>query len=492
MSVRGDHAVVIGGSMAGLFTARALHEHFVRVTVLDRDPLVAGLPAKGAGGQHLMEFASQRRGTPQAFHVHALIYGSRLCLDDLYGGGFTDAMLAAGASYLDMAREHAILTPGGWILRHPGELMSVYATRYTTEGVVRGLTAALPTVELRQGLVTGLLASADDSVVTGVVYQSDDGGGTLEADLVVDASGRGSRAPAWIERLGYQPPEESLVHSHLGYATVYCRVPDGAWPGDIRSLTATPVPGTTRGVSFNPQEDGLYGLIAVGQNRDYPPDDREGFTEFLRTAVCPLPYEIFRESEQLTDIRTTRTSANRLRHWHELTRLPGGFVALGDAAAAFNPTYGQGICTAAYNARTLRDRLREHDDVTAAGAGIHTELINSSQLAWFIATQSDLAFEATESRGVAPAPAETERFFRRLRQVATRDPIVAHAFLKAIMSLDAAQLGDPDVIARVTGHQEIPEPTLAEMARPPAWADTTSLSTNGASTDNLDREAIAS
>ena len=483
MPVRGDHAVVIGGSMAGLFAARALHEHFDRVTVLDRDPLTAELPAKGAGGEHLTAFAAQRKGAPQAFHVHALIYGSRLCLDDLYGGGFTDAMLAAGASYLDMARQHAILTPGGWIRRHPGELMSAYATRYTTEGVVRGLTASLPTVELREGLVTGLLSSGNGSVVTGVAYQGDGGAGTLEADLVVDASGRGSRAPAWIEQLGYRPPEESLVHSHLGYATVYCRVPDGAWPGDIRSLTATPVPGTTRGVSFNPQEDGIYGLIAVGQNRDYPPDDRDGFTEFLRTAVCPLPYEIWRESEQLTEIRTTRTSANRLRHWHEVSELPAGFVALGDAAAAFNPTYGQGICTAAYNARTLRDRLRGHDDQAGATTGIHAELITTSQLAWFIATQSDLAFEGTESRGVEPAPPETDQFFRRLRQVATRDPQVAHGFLKAIMTLDAAPLGDPDVITRVTTHPEIPEPTLAELAEPPAWAYTDS---------NETREVVAS
>jgi 2-polyprenyl-6-methoxyphenol hydroxylase-like FAD-dependent oxidoreductase len=475
MTVRGDHAVVIGGSLAGLFAARALSGHFARVTVLDRDPLLAALPAKTSDGAHLTAFAGQRSGAPQAFHVHALIYGSRLCLDDLYGGGFTDAMLAAGATYLDMAREHAILTPGGWIRRHPGGFMSAYATRYTTEGVVRRLTAALPEVEPLQGLVTGLLAAPGAGAVTGVAYRTDDAEATLEADLVVDASGRGSRAPAWIERLGYRPPQESLVHSHLGYATVYCRVPEGAWPGDIRSLTATPVPGTTRGVSFNPQEDGVYGLIAVGQNRDHPPDDRAGFTEFLRTAVCPLPHEIWRESEQLTDIRTTRTSANRLRHWHELERLPSGFVALGDAAAAFNPTYGQGICTAAYNARTLRDRLRAHDDVGGATEGIHTELIGTSQLAWFIATQSDLAFEGTEARGVEPAPPETDAFFRRLRQVATRDPLVANRFLRAIMTLDAAPLGDPEVIARVTDHPEIPEPTLADLARPPLWADTDDL-----------------
>ena len=37
----GDHAVVLGGSMAGLLAARVLSEHYARVTVVERDPLPA-------------------------------------------------------------------------------------------------------------------------------------------------------------------------------------------------------------------------------------------------------------------------------------------------------------------------------------------------------------------------------------------------------------------------------------------------------------------
>ncbi len=466
MPVTGDHAIVVGGSMAGLFAARALHEHFDRVTVFDRDPLLEALPPKVSGADHLTAFARQRRGTPQAFHVHALIYGSRICLDDLYAGVFTAAMRSAGARYLDMARDHSILTAGGWVMRHAGDLTSLYATRYTTESVVRGLTSELPNVDLQQGLVTGLLSDPKARSATGVSYRSDGGEATLEADLVVDASGRGSRAPAWVESLGYQPPPESLVHSHLAYATVYCRIPEGAWPGDMISLTATPIPGTTRGVSFNPQEDGLYGLMAIGQSRDYPPNDTAGFTEFLRTAITPVPYEIWREAEQLTDIHTTKTSVNRLRRWHEVAQIPDRFIVLGDAMAAFNPAYGQGITTASLNARTLRDRLRATDTPSAACAGIQSELANNGQLAWFIATQSDMSFEGAVIKDVDPTPPETDQLFSKLRQVATQDRVVAAAFLRAIMSLDATPLSDAELLARVAAFPERPLPAIADLARP--------------------------
>jgi 2-polyprenyl-6-methoxyphenol hydroxylase-like FAD-dependent oxidoreductase len=472
MATRGDHAIVAGGSMAGLFVAKALSEAFTQVTVVERDPLLAPLPPKGTGGEHLEQFGRQRRGAAQAFHVHALIYGSRVTLDELYGEVFTETMRTAGAVYLDMARDHAILTAGGWLRRHPGGLNSVYSTRYTSEGVVRALTGEIDNIVLAQGKVTCLRADSSRVRVTGVEVESDSGTSTLEADLVLDATGRGSKAPRWIEALGYEPPRESVVNSHLGYATVYCRVPEGAWPGDILSLTATPIPGTTRGVSLNPQEDGLYGLIAVGQNRDYPPADVEGFSEFLRTAVTPVPYEIWMESEQMTDIHTTKTSANRLRRWHELERLPQRFVALGDAAAAFNPTYGQGIATAAFNAKSLRDRLREHDTLDQALEGVQAEVINTSQLAWLIATQSDSAFEGVEVQNFEPPPPEADEYFGKLRRASARDPLIAGAFLKAIMSLNAEPLADPGLLERVNRYDNEPEPTPAELARPPAYADT--------------------
>ena len=53
------HALVIGGSLAGLLAARVLSDHFERVTIVERD--------------HYPDQAEFRSGVPQARHLHVLL-----------------------------------------------------------------------------------------------------------------------------------------------------------------------------------------------------------------------------------------------------------------------------------------------------------------------------------------------------------------------------------------------------------------------------------
>ncbi|HYB47056.1 MAG TPA: NAD(P)-binding protein, partial [Streptosporangiaceae bacterium] len=78
----GDHAVVLGGSMAGLLAARVLSEHYAQVTVVERDLLPAA--------------CGHRRGVPQSRHVHGLLPRGREVLDELFSG-LTAGLTAAGA-----------------------------------------------------------------------------------------------------------------------------------------------------------------------------------------------------------------------------------------------------------------------------------------------------------------------------------------------------------------------------------------------------------
>src|SRR5262249_22656632 len=57
------HAVVVGGSMAGMLAARALADHFDAVTLLERD--------------HFPETPAARAGLPQGRHGHALLERGR-------------------------------------------------------------------------------------------------------------------------------------------------------------------------------------------------------------------------------------------------------------------------------------------------------------------------------------------------------------------------------------------------------------------------------
>src|SRR5579862_9756446 len=75
-------AIVIGGSMAGLFAARVLADHFDRVTIFDRD----SFPAT----------PRFRPGVPQSRHAHGLLERGRLVMEHLFPGLSAD-LTAAGA-----------------------------------------------------------------------------------------------------------------------------------------------------------------------------------------------------------------------------------------------------------------------------------------------------------------------------------------------------------------------------------------------------------
>jgi 2-polyprenyl-6-methoxyphenol hydroxylase-like FAD-dependent oxidoreductase len=384
MSVRGDHAIVVGGSVAGMPAAKVLSRYFDRVTIVERD--------------ELPEHADHHRGVPQSPHLHGLLYGGRITMDELYDDGeFTEAMRAVGGPYFDFARHQAFRFPEGWIKRAPGDLMVIFATRWTMEHVIRKLTQKVSNVTFDVGQVIGLTAGEGGKRITGVRVKGADGSErVLEADLVIDAAGRGSKSPKWLEEHGYAPPVESVVRSFLGYATVYGYVPDDAWPGDIKSIAAPPFPGTTRGGFVVPQENGLVGFMAAGQSRDYPPGDKAGFSEFFRTAITPVLSEMWEQCIPETEIKTTRTSHNRLRRWHELERRPNGFIPMGDAVAAFNPVYGQGITTAAMQAKALGESLDGSDSLEDVVQGFADQAMGVCQFAWNVATDADLGFAGTE------------------------------------------------------------------------------------------------
>jgi hypothetical protein len=99
-----DHAVVIGGSFAGLVTARVLSDLFGRVTLIERDDL--------------SDVPEIRRGVPQGPHVHGILKLGRDTLDGLFPG-FVAESQRAGARVFDQIACGAMLTPYGWSARGP-------------------------------------------------------------------------------------------------------------------------------------------------------------------------------------------------------------------------------------------------------------------------------------------------------------------------------------------------------------------------------------
>jgi hypothetical protein len=204
-----------------MLAARALSDHYDRVTLLERD--------------RFPEAPAARKGLPQGRHAHGLLEGGRGALERFLPG-LTGELVRAGAEPLDFTRDVAWLSPYGWYVRFPGELLLLTCTRDLIDWGVRRRVAALPNVRIHQGAdVAGLiLGPGDGARVAGVRLrprtadaEGERGGAELAADLVVVADGRNSRLPGWLTALGFDPPEETVVNSFQGYASRLYRPPAG-------------------------------------------------------------------------------------------------------------------------------------------------------------------------------------------------------------------------------------------------------------------------
>jgi hypothetical protein len=284
----------------------------------------------------------------------------------------------------------------------------------------------------------------------------------LEADLVVDSTGRGSRTPVWLEELGYQRPAEETVKIGLAYTTRHYKPYPGMLEG-IPSINQIAGPAHPRGAFFGKIGPDLINLSLTGILGDHPPTEPDAFLEFVRSLPVPQIYETVLDAEPVNDPVSFRFPASVRRHYEKLTRFPDRYLVMGDAVCSFNPVYGQGMSVAAMEAIALRDRLRLGS--RPAAGDFFTEVSRIIDTPWEISVSGDLDFPGVQ----APRPPKVRignAYLARLQYAATKDATVTEGFLRVAGLLDPPQaLMRPRMVLRVLRHAiRTPVPGAARPA----------------------------
>jgi 2-polyprenyl-6-methoxyphenol hydroxylase-like FAD-dependent oxidoreductase len=417
--------------MGGLLAARVLSETYSRVFVVDRDRLPDGPVA--------------RRGVPQGRQLHILLARGREALDELFPG-LSDELSALGAPLVDLHDDVHWYNDGYRMRRAPSGLIAVGVSRALLEHRVRLRVCALPGVELCAPVeVLGLETTADHRRVTGVrVRAATDY--VIDADLVVDAGGRASRTPLWLEGLGYPRPPEEEVHVGVTYLTRLYRREAHHNEGLHGALTNA-VPGAPRAGILAAMEGDQFAVALSGLVGDEPPADDEGIVRFAGTLAAPQIAEVVRSAVPTSDPARMRFPASRRRRYERLRRYPDGHLVIADALCSFNPIYGQGMTVAALEALLLRRLLaRGRHDLARRFFRAAARLIDAP---WSVAVGTDLRFpEVAGAR--SPKVRFVNAYIHRLHAAAVADPVLGAAFLRVINLVDPPyKLLAPGIMLRV-------------------------------------------
>jgi 2-polyprenyl-6-methoxyphenol hydroxylase-like FAD-dependent oxidoreductase len=428
----GERAVVVGGSVAGLCTARVLADAFSEVLVLERDPF----PDEPA----------VRDGAPQTSHPHALLEAGRATLEDFFPG-FGEDLLRDGGLMVDAASEMVYYDRGGFAADPPGRLAMYCASRALFEHVIRRRIRALDGVQLRGDCqFVDFLTEGEPPAVAGVRFRGEDGTErTSEADLVVDASGRTSRTPRWLDDHGYDAPPVDEVHVDLTYSSIRIERP----PDDRRTFFNLPTPPRTRGAAFIPIENGQWEVILSGIHGDDAPRERERFVAFADTLPVDEIGDLVRSQQWLSDeIHQYPFPSSLRRRYERLDRFPEGLVVTGDAIASFNPVYGQGMSVAALDALLLHHALAD-GGLDGLADRFFDEAAEVVDIVWKIAVGADFEFPQT----TGPKPPGTDLFNRYIGRLIRRshgDGELTEAFYRVFrLEQPPTSLLRPSIVWRV-------------------------------------------
>ncbi len=458
------HTVVIGGSVAGLCAARVLSDCFERVTLYERDPLP--------------EEPVNRSAIPQGQHVHLLMARGAEELEKLLPG-LLDDLTSAGVPVVENEPESIHFTAAGHVLGTGKTLESNYTayvpSRAQLEWQIRRRVTMSPRIEIVQRGVAHPQFDSEAGRVTGVVL---DDGEIVDADLVVDASGRGSRLPTWLQEWGYDKPREDYVKVGVSYASHRVKIPAGLIAEKMVLVGAADDRPLGMGMLFH--EDGIWMVTTFGVAKAEPPKDFAGICDLADKILPPHVSAALRAGEPVGTMNFHRYPTSKWRRYDKLERLPEGIFPLGDAVVSLNPTFGQGVTMAAIQAGNLRAVL------AGGGQDVASRLARITAKAafpvWTMNAVADLRGHGAEG----PEPwwyRPLYGLFEQFLGAAESDPVLAEWFLRRTALLDSLHMApSPRIVGRAVRHNlrawlaerrtRAEQPVAVVKSQRPAYAPT--------------------
>jgi 2-polyprenyl-6-methoxyphenol hydroxylase-like FAD-dependent oxidoreductase len=413
----GQHAIVIGASMGGLLAARVLVDYYQQVTLIEQDTF----PAPGLS----------RKGVPQDKHTHALLSKGREVIEHLFPG-ITQELTEQTAVTGDVLELLRWFAEGGYLQRQLSDIVGVLVSRPLLEAQVRQRLLSLPNIKVRENCnVLGLLATEDHSTITGIRFhqRSENNAETsLNADLIVDASGRRSLSPVWLENLGYEKPQEEQLKVDISYTTrLYRRQPEDL-QGDKVVMIPASSPSWRSGVIVA-QEQERWIVSLGGYFGDRAPTDEQGFLEFAKSLPAQDIYELIKHAEPLSEAIPYKFPSSQRRHYEKLQRFPQGYLVFADAICSFNPVYGQGMTVAAMEAMKLQDCLSQgSQDLPQRFFRSTSQIID---IAWSMAVDADLRIPQVQGQRTLVKNL-INWYLSKLEIAAQRDAQLTVAFIKVL------------------------------------------------------------
>lgn len=439
-----EHSVVLGAGIAGLLAAAALADAGHRVSIIERD--------------RLPDSSSQRRGIPQGPHLHSLLSGGWQTLEALVPGLISD-VVAAGAQVLDDARLGARthIQNGPYSFNRtdpvsdPAALTTYQVTRPQLEFSLRQRVAASPNITIEDGHDVGDLISAQPNRITGVTITNRQTGAsrTLDASLVVDATGRATRTPLLLEQLGYERPPRRLFTVHGVYYSQQIRIPDQAdFPE--RLILVLQAAGAGRGGLVAGEHD-TWTLTIATHASEYPrpPKTLADMITLAEEFVPPHIHPALRHAQPLTGVVVYRYPGGTWHRYDRVAYLPDGLLVIGDALCCLDPIYGQGITMAARQAYALRTHLREHRSVDTAR--LYHSLAELIAPIW--ATNQPPGQKRNRSLKHKVRKRTTEWVRHKVLEAAGDDIVVTEQLVRIVHMVDPpARLLGLSLLARVAAH----------------------------------------